>query len=110
MTCDFHQFSFLFFEGFFIPFIFLAELVKSFNITDNKTSVSVVYSIIGLSNAVGRVFAGWVADRPWANTVILNNASLVLAGILTIAFPFCTNLAYLSLVSVGFGISTGKLS
>jgi hypothetical protein len=41
-----------------------------------------VFSIIGLSNAFGRVMAGWIADRPWANVVFMNNASLVLAGIL----------------------------
>jgi len=67
-----------------------------------------VFSIIGLSNAFGRIVAGWIADRPWANVVFMNNASLVLAGILTIFWPFCYNITYLSLISVGFGLCTGE--
>lgn len=98
--------SFLNMLGFFIPFFYLDELVKSLNITDHSAPVPLVFSIIGLSNAIGRVLAGWIADRPWANVVFLNNASLVLAGVWTIFWPFCNNIAYLSLVSVGFGLCT----
>lgn len=98
--------SFLNMLGFFIPFFFLSELIKSLNITYHSDPVPLVFSIIGLSNAFGRVVAGWIADRPWANVVFMNNASLVLAGILTIFWPFCNNITYLSLISVGFGLCT----
>ncbi|CAC5426294.1 unnamed protein product [Mytilus coruscus] len=98
--------SFLNMLGFFIPFFFLQDLIRSLNSTDHKTSVPIVFSVIGLSNAIGRVLAGWIADRPWANVVFLNNASLVLAGVMTIIWPFCTTVTHLSLVAVGFGSCT----
>ena len=42
------------------------ELVKTLDIKDHKDPVPLVFSVIGLSTAVGRGFAGWIADRPWA--------------------------------------------
>ncbi|XP_071176744.1 monocarboxylate transporter 14-like [Mytilus edulis] len=98
--------SFLNMLGFFIPFFFLQDLIESLNLMDHKDPVPIVFSVIGLSNAIGRVLAGWIADRPWANVVFLNNASLVLAGVMTIIWPFCTSVTHLSLVAVGFGSCT----
>lgn len=88
----------------------MQDLIESLNLMDHKDPVPIVFSVIGLSNAIGRVLAGWIADRPWANVVFLNNASLVLAGVMTIIWPFCTSVTHLSLVAVGFGSCTGRFN
>lgn len=98
--------SFLNMLGFYIPFFFLPEMVESILQDDNSDGVPLILAVIGLSTTVGRVVAGWIADRPWADAIHINNTSLVLAGAVTILCPFCTGMGFLALFSVGFGLFT----
>ncbi|XP_069115328.1 monocarboxylate transporter 9-like [Argopecten irradians] len=100
--------SFLNMLGFFIPYFFLPEKVRNMPKEDSSTPdpESFVLAVIGLSNTLGRVLVGWIADRPWANSVLINNSSLVLAGVLTILCPFCNTYSLMILFSCGFGLTT----
>lgn len=83
-------------------------MVESILQDDNSDGVPLILAVIGLSTTVGRVVAGWIADRPWADAIHINNTSLVLAGAVTILCPFCTGMGFLALFSVGFGLFTGE--
>ncbi|XP_033758935.1 monocarboxylate transporter 14-like [Pecten maximus] len=100
--------SFLNMLGFFIPYFFLPEKVRNMPKENSSTPdpESFVLAVIGLSNTLGRVLVGWIADRPWANSVLINNFSLVLAGVITILCPFCTTYSLMILFSCGFGLTT----
>jgi len=98
----------LLFVGFFIPYFFLPEKVMQIQTDGGPDPKSFVLAVIGLSNTIGRVFAGWIADRPWANSILINNISLILAGIITILCPFCTSITLMILFAMGFGLFTGK--
>lgn len=75
------------------------------SISDDGTMF--VLSILGIATTIGRVLIGWVADRPWANTYLINNGSLVIAGIVTVVCPFLEGSAQMTIFAVGFGFFTG---
>ncbi len=47
-------------------------------------------SIIGISNTVFRVVAGWVSDFDGVSALALTNASIALSGICVILMPWCS--------------------
>ena len=65
-------------------------------------------SIIGITNTVGRIISGWIADRPWTNALHLNNAALIVAGIGMILVAFCNSLPLLCVYAAIFGVCVGE--
>lgn len=49
----------------------------------SKTRASLILSVLGVSNTVGRLAAGFLADRPWADSVFIHNVAVIVAGLLT---------------------------
>lgn len=89
--------------GFFIPFNFLPDLAKDLKL--DKTQGALLISIIGVSNTVARLVVGFVTDRPWANSLVINNLALMIGGITTFAVPFYNSFAVLIIYSIVFGAS-----
>ncbi|ETN80248.1 transporter, major facilitator family protein [Necator americanus] len=91
--------------GFYIPFVFLKDLAHTHG-TDPSDSRYLV-PIIGVTNTIGRVFFGWLADRGYVSALAINNFSLVACGVLTLAAPllptFSLQITYAALF--GFIIS-----
>ncbi|KHJ77792.1 hypothetical protein OESDEN_22588 [Oesophagostomum dentatum] len=91
--------------GFYIPFVFLKDLAHSHGIEPADSRYLV--PIIGVTNTVGRVFFGWLADRGYVSALAINNFSLLACGVLTLAAPllptFPLQVAYAALF--GFIIS-----
>ncbi|CAG7827515.1 unnamed protein product [Allacma fusca] len=75
--------------GFFVPFIFLKGISMQAGVEESDAPMLI--SVIGIANTVGRVFCGWLADRPQVKAVVMNNAALTIGGISTILVPFLTN-------------------
>lgn len=102
--------SFLSMLGFFIPYFFVP--MKMVNMSKGKDHANFsedstfVLSILGISTTIGRVLIGWVADRPWSNTHLINNGSMILAGVVTILCPFLEGNAQMTIFAVGFGFFT----
>lgn len=102
--------SFLSMLGFFIPYFFVP--MKMMNMTKGKEEAefsddsTFILSILGISTTIGRVLIGWVADRPWSNTNLINNGSMVLAGLVTLVCPFLDGNAQMTIFAVGFGFFT----
>ncbi|XP_041373323.1 monocarboxylate transporter 4-like [Gigantopelta aegis] len=87
--------------GFFIPFVFIG--IKADEIGIGGTHSAFLLSIIGTTNTIGRIICGWIADRPWADPLVLNNLALVAAGVFTMLCPFCETFLSLALYAAAFG-------
>ena len=69
-------------EGLYTPFVYIFEKAVR-DVGVSKNTATVILSVLGVSNAVGRLAAGLLADRPWADTVLIHNVSAIMAGLLT---------------------------
>ncbi|CAH1796576.1 unnamed protein product [Owenia fusiformis] len=87
--------------GFFTPFVYLYMQAIQF-VDPNEAAF--LLSIIGISNTAGRVVAGWLSDRTWADCLVINNFALVVAGAVCIAIPHCTQYWMFVLVCVIYGL------
>ena len=67
-------------------------------------------SIVGASNAVGRLFAGWIADRRGLDAVALHIGALVAAGAATCCVPLLSSYELLCVYEVVFGLCMGTSS
>lgn len=88
--------------GFFVPFIFLPDHAEGLGYSREKGTM--LLSVLGITNTIGRVLAGWISDRPWADCLMINNISLIIGGIATILCPFCTTYVLLVLYACVFGM------
>lgn len=87
--------------GFYIPFMFLKDLSESMQLDPSQAKFLV--PIIGVTNTVGRVFFGWVADKKYLSALTINNLSLVICGFLTLACPLLRTMGGQYFYSFFFG-------
>lgn len=64
--------------------------------------------LIGVTNTIGRVICGWIADRPWTSSLQLNNGSLIVAGITTMLCALGYDYWHLRLYAACFGFCVGE--
>ncbi|VDK44585.1 unnamed protein product [Anisakis simplex] len=87
--------------GFYVPFMFLIDMAGEKNIPKEKASL--LLSVIGITNTLGRIVSGWLADRGWVSALTINNFSLLSCGVLTCICPMLPNFMALSVYAVLFG-------
>jgi len=68
--------------GFVVPYIFLPN--RGLRYGFEKDQASWLISVVGISNTVGRVVFGFIADMKCVNRLILYNTVLVICGICSI--------------------------
>lgn len=73
-----------------------------------SNSASFLLSIIGITNTVGRVACGYVADFPQVDSLLLNNICLIISTVAVAATPFCHSYAAYIAMSIFFGIAICK--
>ncbi|XP_054165081.1 monocarboxylate transporter 14-like [Oppia nitens] len=96
--------GFLCLAGFFIPFMYIANRAKLLGCTPEKSAF--LLSIIGITNTIGRVFCGYISDRPQVNALLINNVALTIGGLATILSPIiCNTYVTLMIYSAIFGFS-----
>ena len=61
----------------------------------------------GIINTIGRLISGALAGVPNVNSLLLNNVSMVIAGLAIFLTPFCNSYATLVLAAGVFGLFTG---
>ncbi|CAJ0933487.1 unnamed protein product, partial [Mesorhabditis belari] len=88
--------------GFYIPFVFLKDLALFKGISEDEAMYLV--PIIGVTNTVGRVICGWLADRQFVSSLTINNFSLVTCGLLCFVAPFCNTYTTLVVYAALFGL------
>ncbi|CCD72668.1 MFS domain-containing protein [Caenorhabditis elegans] len=91
--------------GFYIPIMFLKDLSESMKL-DMSLAMFLV-PIFGVFNTIGRVFFGWLTDQKILSALTINNLSLIVSGLLTLACPLLTSIAgqYFYAIVFGFIIS-----
>jgi len=94
-------------EGLYTPFVYIYEkAVREVGVS--PTTATVLLSVLGVSNAVGRLAAGLLADRPWADPVLIHNVSAIMAGLLTCLVSVFSTFELLCVYAAMFGCLIGK--
>ncbi|CAH0752842.1 unnamed protein product [Diatraea saccharalis] len=89
--------------GLYVPFVYIVDAAVMNGVEASKASF--LLSIIGITNTVGRIACGWVADFPWMDSLLLNNLCLVIATVSVAATPFCYSYEAYIAVAIAFGIA-----
>ncbi|XP_064650887.1 monocarboxylate transporter 12-like [Lineus longissimus] len=88
--------------GFYVPFVYLADRAISLGIEPGQAAL--LLSIIGITNTLGRVLSGIIANIPPIKALQVNNVCLIISGIACIVSPFCTTYATLCIFAAVFGL------
>ncbi|XP_052811798.1 monocarboxylate transporter 13-like isoform X2 [Mya arenaria] len=89
-------------QGLFIPLTYLPDHARNLSLTSQQGTMLI--SIIGITNTVCRVIAGWVADRKWSNPNLIKAVLLTTGGVATIAVPWFTVFSVMVFYSVVYGL------
>ncbi|CAH1141987.1 unnamed protein product [Phyllotreta striolata] len=89
--------------GLYIPFVYLVECAKKDGIEASRASF--LLSIIGITNTVGRLVCGYIADFPQVNALFVNNCCLIVSTTAVALTPFCHTYALYVTVAIFFGIA-----
>ena len=95
-------------EGLYTPFVYIYEKAVS-EVKVPKAKASLILSVLGVCNTLGRLAAGLIADRPWADPVLIHNVAAITAGLLTCLVSVFFSFELLCLYAALFGIFLGKL-
>lgn len=91
------------FLGFYVPFVFSVDFAVSLGIS--KKNAAFLISVIGITNTLGRVVTGWLADLRKINSLVITYVSIFICGLSTALFPFCTTYGLLCAAASLFGLS-----
>lgn len=87
--------------GFFTPFVYIRDNAIRLGIAENDATM--LLPVLGAFNVLGRVVAGWLSDRPWADCLFIHNIALIVAGGATCLVPLMSTHGQLSFYSAVFG-------
>ncbi|XP_029647396.1 monocarboxylate transporter 7 isoform X2 [Octopus sinensis] len=93
----------LVFLGYFIPFVFLRDRA-TVELNIKPSNAAFLLSIIGITNTIGRVVTGFLADLRKVDSLLINNIALLVTGIATCLSLFCNNYATLCIYASVFGL------
>jgi MFS transporter, MCT family, solute carrier family 16 (monocarboxylic acid transporters), member 14 len=99
----FHGFLYL---GFYTPFVYIPAKSESLGVSMERTSLLV--SVMGATNTVFRLVAGYVADLPFVDGVLLHNLAIILAGVATCLVCVFNTWELLMMYAALFGMLTGR--
>ncbi|GBL89478.1 Monocarboxylate transporter 12 [Araneus ventricosus] len=88
--------------GFYVPFVYITDSSIMKGVSADKSAF--LLSVIGITNTIGRLLFGWIADRPGVSALMVNNVSMVLTGICVFCLPFCTDYTSIVVDCVLFGL------
>lgn len=94
--------SFLSMLGFFIPVFYLPTLAKQVGMDSQASSYLV--SVSGVTNIIGRLLSGFLADRPVFGALHINNTALIVVGLATVFCPFLKDQTTLNIYSGIYGL------
>jgi len=94
-------------SGLYTPFVFVYEKAIS-EVGVPTRDASLILSLLGIFNTVGRLMAGWLADRPWADSLVIYNVAAILAGLVTCLVAVTFSFELLCLYAAFFGILIGS--
>lgn len=92
--------------GLYTPFVYAYQ--KALGLGTPDSTASIIISVLGIFNTLGRLASGWLADRPWADSLVIHNASAILAGIGTCVVPLLNSFPLLVCYAAWFGTFIGQ--
>lgn len=101
-----NSFFFLFTSAQSITMTYIPDMVVSKGIP--RYHAAMLISIIGVTNTVVRILAGFTVDFFHVRSIHLYLGALCLGAITNIALPWCNSFPLLATCAVGFGICMGK--
>ncbi|XP_056648767.1 monocarboxylate transporter 14-like isoform X2 [Diorhabda sublineata] len=90
--------NFMGFIALYIPFVFIGEATEKDDISKDQSTLLI--SLMGITNTVGRIVCGFIADFPKVNTLLVNNVCMIVMSIALGGIAFCHH--YISYVAVTF--------
>lgn len=93
--------------GYCVPYVFLPDRAVTMQIAD-KRQASFLISIIGITNTVGRIVFGYIADFKFVNRLMMYNTVLVLCGLASFASSLCVTYPLMAAYSGVFGFMIGR--
>ena len=93
------------FTGIYTPFVYIADHADQLGVS--KDDAVLLLSVLGISNTIGRVVAGWLADRPTVDSVSFHNVCLLIAGLATCVVPVLTSYPLICVYLVVYGLCIG---
>lgn len=100
--------GFLTLAGFFVPFMFVVDRAVNQGVTLEEATY--ILPVIGLTNTVGRVFCGWISDRPSLNALTINNVALIIGGLATALSTCWDSIGFLLAYGALFGFCIGEFN
>lgn len=91
--------------GIYTPFVYIADHADHLGVS--KDDAALLLSILGISNTVGRLVAGWLADRPVVDSVAFHNSCLLVAGAATCVVPLLSSYELICVYLVVYGACIG---
>jgi len=89
----------------YVPFAHLPPAAEDAGLS--ATQGAMLVSIIGLTNTVGRIVAGWLADQPCVSPLIMTCSVVSGVAPLVYVFSVCTQLWEYIVLAAFFGFLTG---
>ncbi|CAD5120289.1 DgyrCDS8865 [Dimorphilus gyrociliatus] len=89
--------------GLYVPFIYMKARCLPLGINDEKSSL--LLSVIGITNTLGRVISGWLADLKSVDPLLLHNVAILVAGAVSIISTFFKTYALMTVFAAIFGLS-----
>lgn len=91
--------------GLCVPYVFLPDRATSLGLQKNEGAFLI--SIVGISNTVGRIVFGFLADFKFINRLMLYNTVLVLCGVCSLLSALCFNYPLMCVYAASFGLFIG---
>ena len=88
--------------GFYTPFVYLPDMAAIRGVEINDANFLI--SIIGISNTVGRVAAGWISDFEWVNSLLVTNLAIFFSGVCVFVLPWCQSYTSYIIIALLFGV------
>ncbi|XP_050701205.1 uncharacterized protein LOC126987842 isoform X1 [Eriocheir sinensis] len=87
--------------GFYTPFVYLPSAAMEKGVEPEYATFLI--SLIGITNTIGRVLSGFIADLPWVSPLWINNICIILSGVCVFFTPFASSYASFVTLSLFFG-------
>ncbi|GIZ01208.1 monocarboxylate transporter 12 [Caerostris extrusa] len=95
--------------GLIVPYIYIKNLVLETGIASPEKA-SLLLSVIGISNTIGRIVLGYLSDKSCFNRLWIFNICLLICGITVVLICFASSYALIAAYSSIFGVTSGAYS
>uniref|UniRef100_A0A0N7ZCA7 Major facilitator superfamily (MFS) profile domain-containing protein n=1 Tax=Scylla olivacea TaxID=85551 RepID=A0A0N7ZCA7_SCYOL len=87
--------------GFYTPFVYLPSAAIEKGVDPEYATFLI--SLIGITNTIGRVLSGIIADLPCVSPLWINNICIIMSGVCVFFTPFASSYSSFVVLSLFFG-------